>query len=149
MKMEWLSGVPGAVVMALAWAVVWGPVAMLAALIVDPDGSMDEMWVGIGAYTGFLSAAILWVVLAIAERRRRLDELPLPRAAAGGALAGLLVGLIPFVLANPAPAPSRETLAAVVIPAVTLMSALSAVGWVLLLRTATRGGIPARAGLRG
>ena len=44
------------VFVAVGWAVVWSPVGVLTGIIVDPGGSMDEMWVAIGAYPGFLLA---------------------------------------------------------------------------------------------
>lgn len=46
---EWPRRIRGAVVMGLTWAVVWAPVAVLVGLILDPDGSMDEMWPAIGS----------------------------------------------------------------------------------------------------
>ena len=71
----------------------------LIGLIIDPDGSMDEMWPLIGEYPGFLGGVLFSAVLAIAARRRgctscRFHEWPL-----GGA-GGLLVGTLPFVIGD-------------------------------------------------
>ena len=50
---KWLRRIRGAVLMGLAWAAVWAPVAvLLGTFVVDPDNSMDEMWVAVGAYPG-------------------------------------------------------------------------------------------------
>jgi peptidoglycan/LPS O-acetylase OafA/YrhL len=135
---KWLRRIRGAVGMGLTWAVVWGAAAVLIGLLVDPDGSMDEMWVAIGAYPGFLGGVVFSAVLAIAARRRRLDELSLSRVAAWGAGAGLLVGAIPFVLGDPNTEMPVWLLAGVVIGSITLLSAASAAGSLALARTGER-----------
>ena len=117
-----------ALLLGLAWALVWAPVAVLVGTqFVDPDNSMDEMWVAIGAYPGFLCAIVFCAVLAIAERDRPLEELPLARAGAWGALAGLIVGVFPFTVGTPTNKLPLWVLAATVIGSITLMSAASAV----------------------
>jgi hypothetical protein len=133
---KWLRRIRGAVGMGLTWAVVWAPVAVLIGLFVDPDGSMDEMWPAIGAYSGFLGGVAFSVVLGIAARRRSLDELPLARVAAWGALAGLLVGVLPFTIGEPATERPLWLLAGVVIGSITLVSAVSAAGSLALARRA-------------
>lgn len=138
---KWQRQVRDAVVMGLAWAVVWAPVAVLIGMkIVDPDDSMDEMWVAIGAYPGFLCAVIFSAVLSVAERGRRLAELPLARAGAWGALAGVLVGAFPFTVGTPSTALPVWLWGVIVIGTITLMSAVSAVGSVLLARMAKKRG---------
>jgi hypothetical protein len=136
---NWQRQVRDAVVMGLAWAVVWAPVAVLiGTTIVDPDNSMDEMWLVIGAYPAFLCAVIFSAVLSVAERGRRLAELSLARAGAWGALAGVLVGVFPFTVGTPTTALPLWQLAVTVIGTITLMSAVSAVGSVLLARVAKK-----------
>ena len=61
----WLRRIRGAVLMALTWAVVWAPVGVLIGMIVDPSDSMDEMWVAIGAYPGFLCGAVFLQCLGL------------------------------------------------------------------------------------
>ena len=95
---NWPRNIRGAVGMGLLWAVAWAPVGVLLGAIVDPDGSMDEPWVLVGAFPGFLCGVLFVTLLRLAECRRRLDELTLPRAAAWGAVSGLLVPVL-FVLA--------------------------------------------------
>jgi hypothetical protein len=149
MKMDWLRRVRGAVFMGLTWAVVWAPIAVLTGLIVDPDGSMDEMWVAIGAYPGFLCGVVFSAVLRIAEGRRGLDELPLSRVGAWGTVAGLLVGVLPFTIGESTSELPLWQLAAIVIGSFTLLSAVSAMVSAALLRYVTRRRAPARAATRG
>ncbi len=52
----------------------------------------------VAAYPGFLCGVVFFTLLRMAEGRRRLDELSLPRAAAWGAVSGLLLPVL-FVLA--------------------------------------------------
>lgn len=136
---NWQIQVRDAVLMGLAWAVVWAPVAVLMGTkIVDPDDSMDEMWVVVGAYPGFLCAVIFSAVRSVAARGRRLAELPLARAGAWGALAGVLVGVFPFTVGTPTTGVPLWLLGVTVIGTITLMSVVSAVGSVLLARTAKK-----------
>ena len=135
---EWPRRIRGAVVMGLAWAVAWAPVAVLVGLIVDPDGSMEEIWPAIGAYPGFLSAVVFSALLGIAYGRRGVGELPLPRAAAWGAAAGVLVGVLPFTIGESTSRLPVWQLAAIVIGSFTLLSAASAVGSAMVARYAAR-----------
>lgn len=134
MKTDWLGRVRGAVLMGLTWAAAWALVAVLIGMIVDPDGSMDEMWVAVGGYPGFLCGVVSSAVLGIAGGRRRSDELSLSHVGAWGAAAGLLVGVLPFVLGEPTSEIPLWQLGAVVIGSITLLSAVSAIGSALLSR---------------
>ena len=146
---KWLGHIGGAVLMGLAWAVIWAPVAVLIGLIVDPDGSMDEMWVAIGAYPGFLCGVLFSAVLGIAEGRRGFDELSLSRVGAWGAVTGLLVGVLPFLIGESTSELPLWLLGVVVISSITLLSAVSAVGSALLSRYAVRRHTRAGAGPEG
>ena len=124
--------------MGLTWAVVWVPVGLLISMIVDPDGSMDEPWILVGAYPGFLSAVVFSMVIWIAERRRRFDELSPTRVGAWGAVAGLLVGMVPFVAgSNSTNLPTWLLMFAIIGP-ITLLSAVSAGGSLALARRAEK-----------
>jgi len=131
---KWLRRIRGAVGMGLTWALVWAPVAVLIGMVVDPDGSMDEMWPAIGAYPGFLGGVVFSTVLAIAARRRRLEDLSLARVAAWGAAAGLLVGVFPFTIGESTTERPLWLLATVVIGSITVLSAASAAGSLALAR---------------
>lgn len=146
---EVLKRIRGAVGMGLAWAVVWAPIAVLAGLIIDPDGSMDEMWAAIGAYPGFLSGVVFSALIRIAEGRRGLAELALSRAGAWGAAAGVLVGVLPFTIGESTSKLPLWQLAAIVIGSFALLSALSAVGSAVLSRYAARRQAPAGATAQG
>jgi hypothetical protein len=139
---KWLRRIRGAVGMGLTWALVWAPVAVLIGLIVDPDGSMDEMWPVIGAYPGFLGGVVFSVVLAVAARRRGLEDLSLGRVALWGAAAGLLVGVLPFTIGEPTTDVPLWLLASLVIGTITLLSAVSAAGSLALARRAEKRALP-------
>jgi hypothetical protein len=131
---KWLRRIRAAVTMGLLWAVPWAIVAVLIGMVVDPDGSMDEMWWVIGAYPGFLGGVLFSIVLAVAERHRSLSELSTRRFGAWGAHAGLVIGVLPFLLGTPSAEIDVARLATVVIGSFTLMSAASAAGSLALAR---------------
>jgi hypothetical protein len=131
---KWLRRIRAAVTMGLLWAVPWAIVAVLIGWVVDPNEAMDEMWWVIGAYPGFLGGVLFSIVLSIAERHRSLGELSLRRFAAWGAAAGLVIGVLPFMLGTPSAAIDVARLATVVIGSFTLMSAASAAGSLALAR---------------
>lgn len=139
MMNEMLRSIGGAVGRGLIWAVIWAPVAVLIGLlIVDPDNSMDEMWVAIGAYPGFVCGVVFSVLLGTAESGRPIDEVPLPRLAVWGAVAGLLVGAFPFAVGEDTSVVPLWLLASSVIASITVMSAASAVGSALVSRSLRR-----------
>ena len=92
----WVAHIRRAFLLALAWGLAWAPLGVLAGMIIDSDGAMDEPWIAVGAYPGFLCALVFSILLALTDRRRGLDELPLARAAAWGALSGLIL-MVPIV----------------------------------------------------
>lgn len=134
-----LRSIRGAVLLGLAWAVVWAAVAVLiGGVIIDPDGSMEEMWPAAGAYPGFLCAVVFSVIVGIAERGHAFDELSLSRAAAWGGAAGLLIGALPFVIGTPTSEIALWQLVGLVLGSITIMSALSGIGTVLVSQYARR-----------
>lgn len=123
----------------LIWAAIWAPIAVLIGLlIVDPDNSMDEMWVAIGAYPGFICGVLFSVLVGIAEPGRRIEDVSLPRLAVWGAAAGLLVGAFPFAMGEATSEVPLWLLASAVMGSITLMSAASAVGLALISRSLRR-----------
>lgn len=133
---KWLRRIRAAVTMGLIWAVPWAIVAVLIGWVVDPNESMEEMWWVIGAYPGFLGGVLFSIVLAIAERHRTLGELSVRRFGAWGAAAGLVIGVLPFILGTPRADIDVARLATVVIASFTLMSAASAAGSLALAKRA-------------
>jgi ABC-type dipeptide/oligopeptide/nickel transport system permease subunit len=131
-----LKGFRNAILLGIAWAVVWAPIAvLLGVFVIDPDNSMDEMWFVAGAYPGFLCAVIFSGLLGLAETG--LDEVSLPRAGAWGAVTGVMVGALPFALGSPK-ASNPDWLGVAVMGSFALMSAASAIGSALLTRIAKR-----------
>jgi hypothetical protein len=138
-----LRSIRGAVLMGMAWAVVWAPIAVLVGVtIIDPDNSMDEMWVAVGAYPGFLCGVLFYAVLGLAAERRRLNEVSLNRAAASGAVTGVLVGVLPLLIGTPTtPRPLLEWFAIVTVP-IALLSVVSAVASAMLARAVKQRALP-------
>ena|SRR5688572_20191179 len=136
---KWLARIRGAVLMALTWAVIWAPFGPLLGMIVDPDGTMDEPWILVGAAPGFICGLIFSVVLAITERRRSVHELSLARVATWGAAGGLfLVVLNSGLLGTPNTEHLFWRARYIIMGGVTVLSAASAVGTLLLARMAKK-----------
>lgn len=112
------------------------------------------------AIPGFIGGVLFSMVLAVAGRHRRFEELSLPRFAAWGALGGILLSLVPDALVALGLAtlsgtgPGQWELAAVLVGPLTVMCALSASGSLLLARKGEHqarlaggdGDVPARLG---
>lgn len=131
-----MAHVRRAVLLALIWAVTWMPLGLIAGLILDPDGTMDEPWIAAGTYPGFLSGLIFAAALAITSAQRPTDKVSLSRAAVLGALSGLLVIVPPFtgMLGTPNTGHTLWKLRFLIIAGITLMSVISAIASVVLAR---------------
>ena len=137
---KWLRRIRGAVGMGLTWAAGWALVGVLIGLSMEflglPMGWFVEVFdapLPALAIPGFFSGAVFSAVLGIAGRRRRFDELSLPGFAALGAGGGLLLGLFPVAAVGTGMASAA---AAVVIGTLTILSAVSASGSLMLARMA-------------
>ncbi|MGI9516349.1 MAG: hypothetical protein ACR2NP_04840 [Pirellulaceae bacterium] len=137
---QWLICMGGAIGMGLTWAAGWAVVGALIAvfsnLVGVPEESGLDPWIAL-ATPGFVGGVIFAAVLGLAARGRGLDELSLLRLAAWGAVAGLMLGVLPFAMVAAGAASfnvSPWPVAAIVIPGVMLLSAFSAVGSALLFR---------------
>jgi membrane protease YdiL (CAAX protease family) len=140
---KWLRRIRAALLMGVTWAVVWLPAGLLLGLVLDPDGSMDEPWILVGTYPGFLAGVVFSIVLGIAARRRKLDDLSVAKVAGWGAVAGVIIGSLPFVLGDQGPDAERVwLLPVVVISSITLLSAVSAAGSLVLARKSERQELP-------
>jgi hypothetical protein len=136
----------GAVGMGLAWAVGWALVGFGIELIhnVWPNslGSLVDIWPAVLAYPAFFGGLAFSAVLGIAGRRRRFDELSLPRFSAWGAVAGVLLSLVPALLVAARvvhlgnPDASLWQLSAAMAGPLALLSAVSASGTLWLVRMA-------------
>jgi hypothetical protein len=124
-----------AIVMGVLWALIWGPAAiLLGTLVIDPDNSMDEMWVMIGAIPGFLTGVIFSAVLGIAARERPLEALSTARVGGWGALAGVVIGVLPFLLGDTSGGALTWVTATTIVASITLLSAVSAAGSLLIAK---------------
>lgn len=149
---NWLRRIRGAIGMGLTWAVGWAltGLAIGVASIALPflpwhlffdvfDAPLPAM-----AVPGFFGGIFYSIVLGIAGRRRRFDELSLPRVAAWGAIGGLLLALFPsfLVLVGLAslgrPEASLIGLTAFISVPFMLIGAGSATGSLMLARRAER-----------
>lgn len=134
----WLRRIRAAVGMGLTWAIGWALVGFgieeIHNVWPNPLGSLVDIWPAALAYPAFFGGLFFSTVLGIAGRRRRFDELSLPRVAAWGALGGLVLGLFPAALVPMGAVSVAE--AAVVVGTVTLLTAFSASGTLMLARKA-------------
>ena len=139
----------GAVGMGLTWAAGWAVAGVLIGITsnVLPGLPWDAFFKVFDAplpalaIPGFFGGALFSVVLGIAARRRRFDELSVPRFATWGAVGGLLLSLLPNALAaagllTVGPDVSLWQSTAVISGPFILLSALSASASLLLARRA-------------
>lgn len=138
---KWLRRIRGAVGMGLTWAVGWAIIGGgIMEGIVDPHGKILDMWPQTLAIPGFLLGVVFSVVLSIAERRRRFDELSFPRFAGLGAVAGVALGSL-AIAAGAFPGVPLLLRAAGIIGPLTALSAVSAAGSLALARMAEDRGL--------
>lgn len=150
--MKWLKRVRGAVGTGLTWAVGWGVGGLMigVASLLLPGLPWDAFFEVFDAplpalaVPGFFAGMFFSLVLSVAARRRRLDELSLAQVARWGALGGVLLTAFPFVLVIVGLA-SREgssigtwRLITVITGPFVVMSAVSATATLLLARAAAR-----------
>jgi len=96
---KWLRRLRGAVGMGLTWAAAWALFGiligvssfLLPGLPWDLFFNVFDAPLPALAVPGFVGGTVFSVVLGIAGRRRRFDEMSLPRFAGWGALGGLLM----------------------------------------------------------
>jgi len=135
----WLRRIRGAVGMGLTWAVGWALTGVLIgglwSLGVPMEWFVEVFDAPLPALAvpGFFCGAAFSTVLGIAGRRRRFDELSLPRFTAWGAVGGLLLSLIPLSAVGEG---LGGATVAVAVGTLTLLSAGSAAGALMMARIA-------------
>jgi hypothetical protein len=135
---KWMTGFSRAALMGLAWAVVWVPAGALVGTRIV--GELEPEHIGGPLYAAFLCGALFSAVAGIAGGRHRLEEVAYSRAAAWGALSGLLTGAFPFVLGDQHGNPTPVWLLPVALMAsMALASAVSAIGSAWVGRIAKKG----------
>lgn len=90
---KWLRRVRGAIGMGVTWAAAWSVAGLLLLPVVGPGAADVPFPIGFGLF-GFLAGATFSGILAIAEGRRRFDQMSLPRFAGWGAVGGLLLSVL-------------------------------------------------------
>jgi len=127
----WLRRLRGAIGMGVTWAVPWSAVGIVPRWVLgyNPDAPFPII---LGVF-GFLAGFIFAVLLALSERRRRFDQMSLPRFAAWGAVGGLLLAAL---FARAVSFGWGEVL--VIAPTFAVACAVSASGSLALARRAER-----------
>ena len=147
---KWLRRIRGAVGLGLTWAVGWALFGVLIGVtsVLLPGLPWWDLFFEVFdaplpalAIPGFVGGALFSTVLGIAGRRRRFDELSLPRFGAWGAVGGLLLSLVPVAmtavgLASAAPGVDVWLITAAISGPMALLSAVSATGSLALARMA-------------
>lgn len=93
-----------------------------------------DIWIPVFAYPGFIGGVIFYVLLRLAWLSSRFDELSLPQNTALGAVAGLLVGMLPFILGTPSAKYPLSLLISGVIAYTTVLCTISAIVTTLWFR---------------
>ena len=147
---KWLRRIRGAVGMGLTWAVGWALFGVLIGVtsVLLPGLPWWDLFFEVFdaplpalAIPGFVGGALFSTVLGIAGRRRRFDELSLPRFGAWGAVGGLLLSLVPVAMTavglwSAAPGVDLWLITAAISGPMALLSAVSATGSLALARMA-------------
>jgi hypothetical protein len=103
---KWLRPIRGAIGMGVTWAVGWGFAGVLAAAA---SSLLPSSWLApflqifdapapALAVPGLVGGALFSIVIGIAGRGRKFHELSLPRFVAWGAVAGVLLSLVPVAM---------------------------------------------------
>lgn len=145
---RWPHRLRGALGMGLSWAVAWAVfgVALGVASVVTPWLSWDRLFAVYDAplptlaLPGFVGGVLFALVLGVAARGRRLDELSMPAFAAWGAIGGLLLALVPALLVGVGMAtiPALWPLTALVAGPFALLGAASAAASLGVARAGAR-----------
>ena len=97
---HWFRRLRGAFLMGVVWALAWGLGIGGAIELLQNIGLGQEwmrridMWPQTLAIPGFISGAVFSIVLGIAGRGRKFEDLSTPRFASWGAAGGLLGGAL-------------------------------------------------------
>lgn len=149
---NWLRRIRGAIGMGITWGVAWAitGIGIGVASLITPFLPWDVFFhyfdapLPALAVPGFIGGLFYSVVLGVAGRHRRFEELSLPRTALWGALGGLLLALFPsfMVLVGLAslgrPDASLAVLTAIFGVPFMVLGAASATGTLILARRSER-----------
>lgn len=146
---KWMKRMRGATATGLTWAAGWAVGGLLigAASLILPFLPWDAFFEVFDAplpalaIPGFFGGVIFSIVLGLAARGRKFDELSVSQFAAWGALGGLLLSLLPAAMAGVGLADLDEGARlwqgiGVIAGPFILLSAISAAGSLILARRA-------------
>lgn len=153
----WFRRIRGALGMGTTWALGWAltglaiGVASMALPFLPWHWFFDLVDAPLPALAvpGFFGGMFYSLVLGIAARRRRFEDLSLPRVAAWGAVGGLMLALLPafMVLVGLASMGGKGLglwqLTAIIAGPLMLLSSASATGSLLIARKAEHRALPA------
>lgn len=139
--------------MGLTWAIAWAVVGLMIGVAStllpflpwwDAFFAIFDAPLPALAIPGFVGGTIFSVVLGVAGRRRRFDQLSTARFAAWGAAGGVLLSLVPATmvlvgLATPADSTSIGRFTASIAPFLTALCSASAAASLALARRAQGG----------
>lgn len=127
----WTRRIRGAIGMGITWAAAWSAAGSALRWVfgVNTDAPLPLVF---GVF-GFIAGVIFAGVLMVTERRRRFDQMSLPRFAGWGAVGGLLVSVL---VAKAASLGWGDVLA--LAPTLAAASAVCATGSLALARRAVR-----------
>ncbi|HKN68821.1 MAG TPA: hypothetical protein VJW73_21200 [Gemmatimonadaceae bacterium] len=130
-----LRRIRGALGIGVTWGVVWSAVGGIPRWVfgVNTDAPVPLIF----GVLGFLAGVTFAGILALAERRRRFDEMSIPRFAGWGAAGGLLLSAL---FAAPASLYWGDVLA--VAPTFAIACAICASGSLALARRGERPQLP-------
>lgn len=132
---KWLRGIRGVIGMGLTWGFAWSAAGFV--LMVVTGFKTDAPFPLIFGVLGFGAGIIFSAFLALTERRRRFDQMSLPRFAAWGAIGGLVLSAF---FSKAASLGWGDVLA--IVPTFALASAVCASGSLALARRAVKRELP-------
>jgi hypothetical protein len=130
-----LRRIRGAIGIGLTWGATWAGAGLVLAVVTRFEA--DAPFPLVFGVLGFAAGVVFSALLALAERRRRFDQMSLPRFAAWGATGGLLLSAL---FARTASLGWGDVLA--IVPMFALASAVCASGSLALARRAAHRKLP-------
>jgi hypothetical protein len=130
-----LRRIRGVVGMGLTWAAAWGAAGLVPRWVFGFN--TDVPFPIVFGILGFVAGVIFSALLVLAEGRRTVDQMSLPRFAAWGAVGGILLS---GIFTRVASLGFAEVLA--IAPTFAVASAICASGSLLLARRAEMRGLP-------
>ncbi|MGH7711059.1 MAG: hypothetical protein ACREOG_07225 [Gemmatimonadaceae bacterium] len=141
---RWLSGFRGTALMVLVWTVGWGVgFGGLIEAFVDPHGELVDIWPAAMGFSGAIGGAVLSTLIRFAERRRRFDEISIPRFTTWGVVTGLVLGVLAIAIGLTSDIAIDTPLVRPVAPSVLIgiatgLGAVAAIGSAVLFRLVAR-----------